>query len=350
VIAVDVAVVGAGIIGCLVARELISRNTDLRIVVLDRDAVGSGASRRSAGLHFPRGHTARVRRMSGYSHDYYNDFLLKNPDAPIYPFEAALISSRPAVVGQAYLDVAGLSPTDCVPADIVLPTGMTAWNGSGFHYAEVGALAAMLARELRPEVEVWEGTAVTSLTAGADQATLQLSSGETIVARTVVLAPGPWLAHPAWSALTDQLHCRIKKVVALHVDKTATANDPVIVMPDEDAFLMPMPARNQWLFSYTSTQWHVDPDELTGSLTPVELTEAHRLLSRYAPDLVARTRSGRVFCDAYSPDREPIVRALDAQERIVFTGAANGSGYRLGPAIAAEAITLLEPHLTRNVL
>jgi glycine/D-amino acid oxidase-like deaminating enzyme len=52
-------------------------------------------------------------------------------------------------------------------------------------------------------------------------------------------------------------------------------------------------------------------------------------------------RSGRVFCDAYSADREPLVRALDEEGRLVFAGAANGSGYRLAPAIAAEAAHLL---------
>jgi glycine/D-amino acid oxidase-like deaminating enzyme len=48
-----------------------------------------------------------------------------------------------------------------------------------------------------------------------------------------------------------------------------------------------------------------------------------------------------VFCDAYSPSREPLVRTLDHDARIVFAGAANGSGYRLAPAIAAEAADLL---------
>lgn len=49
----DVTVVGGGIIGCLVATEVLARAPGSRVVVLERDAVGSGASRRSAGLHFP---------------------------------------------------------------------------------------------------------------------------------------------------------------------------------------------------------------------------------------------------------------------------------------------------------
>ncbi|MDT1000338.1 FAD-binding oxidoreductase, partial [Pseudomonas aeruginosa] len=72
------------------------------------------------------------------------------------------------------------------------------------------------------------------------------------------------------------------------------------------------------------------------------LDEAQAVLRRYAPDLADRLRSGRVFCDAYSPSREPIVAKIGGGGRIIFAGAANGSGYRLAPAIAAETLSLLD--------
>jgi hypothetical protein len=37
-----------------------------------------------------------------------------------------------------------------------------------------------------------------------------------------------------------------------------------------------------------------------------------------------------------------VLRALDEHGRVIFAGAANGSGYRLAPAIAAAAVSLLE--------
>jgi glycine/D-amino acid oxidase-like deaminating enzyme len=57
--------------------------------------------------------------------------------------------------------------------------------------------------------------------------------------------------------------------------------------------------------------------------------------------LAEHGNSGRVFCDAYSPDRQPVIRPLDAAGRIVFAGAAGGSGYRLAPAIASETADVL---------
>jgi glycine/D-amino acid oxidase-like deaminating enzyme len=158
-----------------------------------------------------------------------------------------------------------------------------------------------------------------------------------------VLAPGPWLGSPAWSSLVAPLGLRVKKVVALHIERTPTARDGVIFFPDEDAFLLPLARRGHWLFSYTCREWDVDPDAPADGLSAENLAEAHRCLRRYAPELVGHATSGRVFCDAYSPDGQPVVRPLDDAGRVVFAGATNGSGYRLAPAIASEAADLLYP-------
>jgi glycine/D-amino acid oxidase-like deaminating enzyme len=75
---------------------------------------------------------------------------------------------------------------------------------------------------------------------------------------------------------------------------------------------------------------------------------ARDCLRRWAPALAGACTGGRVFCDAYSPDGEPVVCALADTGRIVFAGAASGSGYRLAPAIATQAVDLLlgEPSAT----
>jgi D-arginine dehydrogenase len=172
--------------------------------------------------------------------------------------------------------------------------------------------------------------------------TVRLAAGTPLVADRVVLAPGPWVAAPAWRALVEPLGIRVKKVVALHLAGEPDAGDHSIVFHDEDAFLLPMAHRGDWLFSYTCQEWDVDPDALTGGLDGVHLEQARDALRDYAPALAERITAGRVFCDAYSPDRQPVVTTLDPAGRIVFAGAANGSGYRLGPAIAAAAADLLD--------
>lgn len=340
-----VAIVGAGILGCLIARELAARHPEVSLTVLDRDAIGSGASRRSAGLHLPRGATARTRRMSADSHAYYAALKSRHPGLPIYPVGVTVISDRGPAGGPGgdYLSQACPSPAAvAVDGAVVLPDGARAWHIAGCHYADVYQLGQALAADLRPHVRFLEGVAVTGLVPGAGSVTVLTGTGERLVADSVVLAPGPWLSAPAWGDRVAPFGLRVKKVVAVHIEQRPGPADEAVILDAQDAFLLPVTHRGHWLFSYTSQEWDVDPDALTAGLSAADLGAARDCLRLYSPALADACGAGRVFCDAYSPDREPLVRALDEQGRIVFAGAANGSGYRLGPAIAAEAVDLLE--------
>jgi glycine/D-amino acid oxidase-like deaminating enzyme len=313
-------------------------------VLVDRDAVGCGASRRSAGLHFPRGSTERVRRMSSYSQDYYEKLRANQPTLPIYPVGMSVVSEAPErQLRESYLDTAGLTRRENVPgAAVRVPERAAVWRVDGGHYADVQGLAQDFARELRSRVSFREGVRVAAIEPIATGVVLYLSSGDTLTVGQVVLAPGPWLAAPAWRSLVAPLGARVKKVVALHIEQCPTVEDQAIVFHDEDAFLVPFAHRGHWLFSYTCQEWDVDPDVVGAGLYPHNVAEARDCLHRFAPTLAARCTSGRVFCDAYSPTGNPIVRTLDPAGRMVFAGAANGSGYRLAPAMAAEATDLLD--------
>jgi D-arginine dehydrogenase len=339
---VGIAVIGGGIIGCLVAREITTRAPQSKVTVIDRDVVACGASRRSAGLHFPRGSTPRVREMADLSQTFYEELLGREPSLPIHPLALHVLSSDAAGTGRTYLSRAGLEPAQEVPGKLVTaPQGTSVWAGRGCQYADVGALTEALARQLRPQVAFREGTRVTAVQPGSSAVTLRLSTGETLSASKAVLAPGPWLADPAWRSLVEPLGARVKKIVALHVDRVPQPAEGAVVFEDQDAFLLPLHHRGHWLFSYTCDEWDVEPDDIAQGLSADHLAQAHAVLERYAPGLAAYTTSGRVFCDAYSPTREPLVRALDEGARVIFAGAANGSGYRLAPAIAAETADLL---------
>jgi glycine/D-amino acid oxidase-like deaminating enzyme len=347
---VDIAVVGAGIIGCLVARELVSRSPALSIAVLDRDTAGCGASRRSAGLHLPRGGTRRVRDMAATSQSYYENLLAGNPALPIHPLAMSVLSSESGDrhIREVYLGHANLTCAQDA-AENAPYAAARAWHGEGCHYTDVGALVAALTRELRPRVRLREGCGVTSVEQTDAGVTVGLGTGGSLSAAAVVLAPGPWLNSAAWQALLAPLGARVKKIVALHIDRLPGARDRLIVFEDDDSFLLPMPHRGHWLFSYTCQDWDVDPDALRDGLSRRDLAEARDCLSQHAPRLADRVTGGRVFCDAYSASREPIVCALGASGRIVFAGAANGSGYRLAPAIAAETAELLRIEPSRRI-
>ncbi|MCX5011188.1 FAD-binding oxidoreductase [Streptomyces sp. NBC_00555] len=342
--AYDVAVVGGGVLGLSIAQEFLSREPQARVVVLERDAVGSGATRRSAGLHFPRGSSHRIREMAALSQERYAALKAARPELPIHSLDMTVVApaSAQARLEETYLPQARLRPVrEVAGKTAVLPEGTAAWEGDGCQYADVQALTQLLARDLRRTVEFREGVEVTAVTPGADSVELSLSTGVPLHAGQVVLAPGPWLAAPGWKDLVSPLGARVKKIVALHIEVPPSVGDRAVVFQDEDAFLLPYHERGHWLFSYTCQKWDVDPDTVATSLTPADRDAALAVLARYAPHLIEHCVSGRVFCDAYGPDFEPLVRPLTADGRVVFAGAASGSGYRLAPAIAAETAHLL---------
>lgn len=340
-----IAILGAGIIGCLIAREVLTAAPGSRITVIDRDLAGCGASLRSAGVHFPVGRTPRVRAMAALSQDYYRDLAIGRPDLPIRPLDLHAVSSREHADALRAIFVApgeARRPSAGELADLVTwPEESAVWRVPGSHCADVGTLVQHLLHGLRGAVTLLEGTGVDAVRETGDGVAVSLANGETLVVDRLALAPGPWVnAHP-WAALTEPLGARVKKVVALHLDHPVTDGAAAVMFPHEDAFIVPLPHRGHWLFSYTCLEWDVSPDALPRGLSERNLREARAILRRYAPDLAPGLRAGRVFCDAYSPTREPLVTTVGDSGAIVFAGAANGSGYRLAPAIAIEAARLL---------
>lgn len=365
----SIAVVGGGILGSAIAHEIHRRSTRAEVTLLDRDELGSGASGRSAGLHVPAGATARIRDMAAYSENYYARLAEQYPRLPVRPVEMAVVGARSDAQRLATWALEGrLSRAHDESDDprpgcrgalagglVRVPAGCDVWNLEGCHYADVRALARILARELSPGVAVRESVRVDGIDAGAGGVVLRLGTGETLTVDRAVLAAGPWLNAPAWSALLAPLGVRVKKVVALHIERRPAAADPAVFFPQDDAFLLPLAHRGHWLFSYTCREWDVDPDDLHAGLSARDAEQAGAVLRRYVPDPAARRGtsgtaavSGRVFCDAYSADGEPLVRALDGAGRIVFAGAANGSGYRLAPALAAATADLLHIPASRR--
>ena len=340
-----VVVAGAGIVGALIVRQIRAARPGTEIIAIDRDLVGSGASRRSAGLHFAAGRTERVRAMASISERYYQTLVAHEPSLPIYPVTLHAVAFGVAAKAAWRIFVkAGPIETSpsCGRTAMGQPTGASVWSVPDCHYTDVGALTCRLVRDFRSTISLLEGVAVANIQEEASAAILTLSNGETLKADRLVLAPGPWVNAPAWRALVAPLGIRVKKIITLHLDLPVGKADAAVMFPEEDAFLLPLQHRGHWLFSYTCLDWDVDPDAPQLGLNRQNLDDAQAVLRRYAPELAERLRSGRVFCDAYSPCREPIVATVGASGRIVFAGAANGSGYRLAPAIADETLRLLD--------
>ena len=302
---VDVVVVGAGIIGCLIAREMAARDPGATVTVLDRDAVGSGASRRSAGLHCPRGARRGCGAMSAHSHAYYAELGRRHPAcrsirvgddrgrrrrAAVTAAEHYLAERRAARPG--YLT--GLAPRARL-VGVARGSRRAAWQSAAATTPTSRLARRLVGRGCDRRSSSPRASAVTGLTAGRRRRHRAARH------RRASCAPTRWCwrrargwPRPAWRDLLAPLGLRVKKVVALHIEPPARPRRPGrSASTTRTRSCCRWPDRGHWLFSYTCQEWDVDPDALTAGLLR-RPTSARRAtcLRRYAPGAGRAVRLG----------------------------------------------------------
>lgn len=335
-----IVIVGGGILGSLIATRILEFHPHARLTLIDRSMVGTGASMYSAGVHFPVGSTARIRAMSIASGEYYRAINNRAVRAAIHETCFRVGSDRANAAFTTDRCV-GLRPSS-PPPDLgdFGTSDFQWWDLPGCHVADVYAVVGALACDLRKKIDLLEGVEVVQIHETATSVSVTTATGEVISGDRLVICPGPWVNEKPFAEFTSGLGARVKKVVALHLDDFPV-QDAGLLFAHEDVFIAPVPHRNHWLFSYTCQQWDIAPNSSALGITGRELLEARHWLAQLAPLLNIELKAGRVFCDAYSPTREPLIESVGVSGNIIYAGAANGAGYRLAPEIARiTALTL----------
>ncbi len=345
----DLAIIGAGIIGATTAYIAHLRMPEWRIALLDRSFVGDGATRYSAALDLPFGRTPRQQAMAARSGSFYRDLKVRYPELPIreVPFvlvdHARDISTAAAAFIDANLHLATAQEWHQIRLtypELTLPQEHMVMVGSNARHCSSTQLALALVNKACNDrnVECWEGTEVRDVEDIPCGHMLIMGDGRRIIAKRVVIATGPWLTSGPGGVFSQAAGIRIKKVAALHIDCCPPPDAPVLYFAGEDAFLLPLPEQRKLLLSFTAREWDCSAEISRLRIEPDDRALALSILNRYCPALVEDCSGGRVFCDAYSQDRAPFVARISTSHSLVVAGACSGSGMRLAPAIALEAL------------
>lgn len=326
---------------------------DWHIVLIDRALAGHGTSLYSASLDIPYGHTPLRRALSTRSQSLFKELSSAISDLPIGPLKIYGLSdkSQAADVLSNFID-----ENTRIAADEELQTLKATWPG--LHVPENSALLTdtIGSRALKNQVAIqiaqaftktpnstlFEGTEVCEIESTPNQHSLKTSQQTTIRAKRLIQAIGPWVVSGPEVDHMKERGIRVKKIVALHINQQPRPDDPVFHFFDDDAFLMPQHNLGQWLFSFRCEQWDVIPEISQLTIDKTDLDLAKTVLSKYYPEWLHSISGGRVFCDAYAPSGEPLIMNVPGKSNYVIAGACSGSGYRLGPAIAERALSLLE--------
>jgi glycine/D-amino acid oxidase-like deaminating enzyme len=345
----DLAVIGVGIIGATTAYLAHQKRPNWRLLMVDRSFVAGGATYYSAGLDIPYGRTESQKRYSRMSTRIYRKLALAMPDLPIYqiPFFGIVGKKTMAEVCSRFITrdvrIATRQEEDRLRRtypDLAIAENQVLLTGCTAQYSFPAAVASKLVGHLTDGgfAECWEGVQIESVHNSGGGFILSTSDGRTVSTQRVLTATGPWLLNGPANRFAKDEGVRIKKIVALHASHRSRPNDPVLCFLDDDAFLLPVYQRREWLFSFASREWDCPPETSQLRISGEDRDLALSILNRYCPSIVPFCHGGRVFCDAYSHDRVPLVAQVPGIPNFVMAGACSGSGYRLAPGIAIEAL------------
>jgi D-arginine dehydrogenase len=344
----DLVVVGAGIVGTAVAEEARRRAPAAKILLLDRARAGSGTTRHSAALSTPTGATAAHRRLVERAERWYA--RLERDGGPRRRRLATFWVVREAEVDALREEFVGAPPLPASAADVarlhaaypdlaVRPDEVVLRSGGVWAGAAEATARGLATRLNRSGTSAcWQGVRVDDVRPNGNASVVLTHTGQTVRAKHVVLATGPWLTGAAERAGWP---LRVKKVAALHLARRPVPDQPVVVFCAEDAFLLPLPEDGVTLFSFCCQTWDMHPDEAE-VIERDELDVARAILGARSPSLAAVVAGGRAACDGYLPERLPAAVEDPTRPGVVLAGGGSGSGFRLAPALAEQALAGLD--------
>jgi len=343
----NLAVVGGGVIGSFTVYEAVRLHPDWRVLLLERSAIGAGATTWSAGVSFPLGATPRHRELVRASAIGYAALR----DTPVGPFlrpvqmiyaldRANLPAFRDRIVGPPLRPVTAAERRRVMAIFPDLRLGereeMVTHDGHGF-VVQARLVAEALVAAIGGRAEIQLGQQVNAIETDGDSYRLLAEHGEWSAQR-VILACGPWTPPPVRPVpLAAVPGARRKRVAALHARLPVSTGDPLVYFVDDDLFVLPLAAESA-LVSFYRDEWDTDPDASDGRPSADDLRAGRAALERRSASAAAAVIGGRAFCDLYTENRLPVVTSEAAIPGVAAVRGGSGSGVRLAPALAAGAL------------
>ncbi|MBD0742904.1 FAD-dependent oxidoreductase [Streptomyces sp. CBMA152] len=350
----DLAVVGAGVVGALTAYYAVRQDPARRVLVITHAARGTGATRLSAGFDTPTGHNPAQRELAARSTVLFDKLAAELTDLPDAGRQQVGVHWLLGRDNQAALDATMADGGTTFPVE-PQQRRMLEETFPGLAHADDEVLLAsapmtagqpqLLADHLldevlsNPENTLLEGFRVASIGRTSGHIELVATDGSRVTADKAVVAPGPWALDGPVADAARERGSRVKKVVAFHIMAPPPPHAPALIFEDADAFLLPHHPGGHWIFSITSPDWDRGPDKPL-AIDARDREVAVALLERHVPGFVPHLLGGRVLGDCFTPGHLPVVDTVGDDDVVMAIGG-SGSGYRLAPAMAEDALDLL---------
>lgn len=351
----DAVVVGGGTIGAWCAWFL--RRAGLaRVVLVEADTLGKGASSRAAGMVRAQGGTEVAVRLGLFSRDFYNrqrellgidsGFVRQGYFMPCFTdTEVQQARSRIAMQQRLGVDVRWVEPDEVDAMNSAMAPGQTlgaSYAANDGYLDPPRNVLAYTTALFTSGVEVVERTSFTGLLLDADRVVgVQTSAGD-ITTNRVVLTGGPGLAAVGQSAGTQIPAGGVRHQVVVtqaHPDLTADLL-PMVFDVASGIYWRPEEGGVMWGMS--------NPDELPGEAVDFDWAYYDLMRARVSTLLPVTAELGlrRIWAATidFTPDHLPILGPVlrpggPVQGTVVSS--AGGHGMMWGPGVARAAADLV---------
>lgn len=338
----DVVVVGGGIVGANVAWWARKQWPSASVGLVEAGSIGGGATAFSAGLSFPLARTVAQADLVRVSHDGYKALRAGGLEQHFRPIRllcvlrAARVEAFRRTVCDGALEAATTTDLEWLGrrhSDLKLASDEIVCVLSPVFRVDASRLTRALVRD--SSVEVCR-TRVEWVEPRPSGWRLRASS-TTIDTRLLAMCTGPW-SEPSEPSHAD---VRTKRVVALHAADQPVEEDRAVYFVEDDLFWLPEPQLGYSLVSFYRNVWDERPEAMDGTPTAADIDAGRQVIARRSVAMAERCHGGRAFCDAYTPERLPVVRSVHSSGGAVTATGGSGSGVRLAPGMGRAAVTLL---------
>jgi glycine/D-amino acid oxidase-like deaminating enzyme len=329
----DIAIVGGGIQGIFLAYYAKIKFPEKTVSLFESRLIGNGITAYSAHLHSPHG-TGEKHLLTIQSMHLFKELTQEYKDFPLIESDLIGICKRGNIINilneltEEKVEVDGSEYPFCE-----LPDEYLRISGLKGYVTKRNLMSYLMELTIKIGVKIHEGTTILNVKRNRQGLCLLKHSGEKITASVVFTSTGKNMIKILKSHWKE---VRTKKVISLHIDYPALSSDPIYYFFDDDAFLLPQPYYNRYLFSYCCNEWNVN-EKNSLMINGVDLNNGKEILNIYTKDFSTKILGGQVYLDVYNnPSSSPIIAEIEKNHYVV--GATGGSGIRLAPALAVNAL------------
>jgi sarcosine oxidase subunit beta len=341
----DAVVIGGGVNGASIADALAGRG--LRVTLVERAAVASGASGRSSALvrmHYTNEWDARLAWASYPVFAHWPEIVGGPPVFTrtgflnlVGPEHVEPLRENVAMLRAIGVDTVVLSPAEvqaCQPFLAIDDVGGAAYEPASGYASPADVVAGYRRRAQERGAEVLEWTPATAIACGASRVLGIDTAAGRIEAPVVVVAAGAW-ALRLCRAIGIELPARTKAIDTVLVTRPPELAAPHMTIIDlpQGTYLRPE-SGVLTIVGVPNHDYDVDPETLGSGLPPDAPAEGARILTHRIPAMerASLARGFRAF-DLYSTDRHAILGAVEGLQGLYLATAFSGSGFKIAPAV-----------------